>query len=182
MIRFVIGPGDVVVPDIAARLPGRGIWLSARGDVLETAATKGAFARAARRNVVVPPGLCSLVETALRRRVVEHIGFARRAGQAVAGFAKAREMICAGRCGLVIQARDGSAEERFRLVSGSKVEVATSLDAATLAAVFGRDHIVHVAIAEGRLADLLIAEFRRLSGVLERAPGTAVSGMRRAGA
>src|SRR5579875_358757 len=37
MIRFVVGPNGEVVPDLAAKLPGRGIWLSARRDMLDTA-------------------------------------------------------------------------------------------------------------------------------------------------
>ncbi len=35
MIRFVVGPDRQIVPDLAAKLPGRGIWLSASADVLE---------------------------------------------------------------------------------------------------------------------------------------------------
>src|SRR5271168_2433426 len=57
MIRFVIGPDRAVVPDLAERLPGRGIWLSAARDVLETARLRGAFAKAARGPVTVPPDL-----------------------------------------------------------------------------------------------------------------------------
>src|ERR1700741_4577093 len=36
MIRFVVGPDRQIVPDLAARLPGRGIWLSASSDVLKS--------------------------------------------------------------------------------------------------------------------------------------------------
>ena len=42
MLRFVIGPGDEVVFDAAGKLPGRGLWLSARLDMVKTAAAKGA--------------------------------------------------------------------------------------------------------------------------------------------
>ena len=48
MIRFVLGPDRALVPDLAGRMPGRGMWLSARGDVLERALTRGAFMKAAR--------------------------------------------------------------------------------------------------------------------------------------
>ncbi len=34
MIRFVIGPDDVVVPDLKCRLPGRGVWVTATRDAL----------------------------------------------------------------------------------------------------------------------------------------------------
>src|SRR5208283_668903 len=85
MIRFVIGPNRQVVPDLAARLPGRGIWLSAAADVLESTAeeeghqegrqTGGwadrrlarAFARAARGPVSVPSDLSGLLQAALVR-------------------------------------------------------------------------------------------------------------------
>ena len=33
LIRFVVAPGDAAVPDLAERLPGRGLWISARRDV-----------------------------------------------------------------------------------------------------------------------------------------------------
>ncbi len=167
MIRFVVGPDRSVVPDLAAKLPGRGIWLSARRDVLDTARTRGAFARAAKGAVSVPVDLVSRVEIGLARRVTELLGLTRRAGQAVCGFEKARDRLQAGRVALVIQASDGSAEERSRFLSGVRdVRVAAPLTAAALGAVFGRDHVVHIAIAHGRLAESLAIETERLAGVL----------------
>ncbi len=170
MIRFVVGPDRQVVPDLAARLPGRGMWLSARADVLETARTRGVFARAARGPVTVPGDLDAVLRDGLARRVVDHLGLARRAGQATAGFAKAREWVTQGRAAGVIQAEDGSVEERARLLSGARdIWVAWPLPASALGAVFGRDHAVHVALAPGRLADALLNEIERLSGISGRA-------------
>ena len=103
MIRFVVAPDRSLVPDLVATLPGRGIWLSAAGDVIETARAQGglgrAFARAARGPVIVPPDLPAVLETALVRRIGELLGLARRAGQAIAGFDKAREWLRTGRSG-----------------------------------------------------------------------------------
>jgi uncharacterized protein len=166
MIRFVVGPDGRVVPDLAARLPGRGIWLSARGDVVETARTRGAFAKAARGPVTVPPDLLSDLQAALKRRIGEHLGLARRAGQAVAGFTKAREWLDKGNAALVVQALDGSTEERSRFLGGRSIRVVAPLDCATLGAVFGRDHTVHVAIAAGSLAERIAVESKRLTGLL----------------
>src|ERR1700728_1461718 len=57
LIRFVVGPDRALVPDLNADLPGRGMWLSASRDVLETGRDKGglarSFARAARGPVSV---------------------------------------------------------------------------------------------------------------------------------
>jgi predicted RNA-binding protein YlxR (DUF448 family) len=169
MIRFVVGPDRAIVPDLAARLPGRGIWLSARGDVLETARTRGGFARAARAPVSVPADLAELVRAGLMRRIIEHLGLARRAGQAVGGFGKAREWVQAGRAGLVVQASDGSPEERARLLGGRDVPVVAPLPAADLGSAFGRDHVVHVAVLPGRLAEAIRIEAGRLAGVDGRA-------------
>ena len=177
MIRFVIGPDRALVPDLAARLPGRGIWLSARGDVIETACTRGAFARAARGPVAVPPDLRSGLQAALSRRFVDHLGLARRAGQAVAGFAKAREWLASGRAALVVQAEDGSAEERQRFLGAWDGPVVTLLDGERLGAVFGRDRAVHVAVATGRLAETLRHEAERLAGLADGLSGRLAAGV-----
>jgi len=170
MIRFVVGPERTIVPDLAANLPGRGLWLSARADVLETARAKGAFARAARGPVVMPENLSAVLQAGLARRVVECLGFCRRAGLATAGFEKAREVVRVGRAALVIQASDGSEDERRRLLSGARsVAVAWPLDAAALGAVFGREQTVHVAVSQGRLTEKLMNEIERLSGISGRA-------------
>lgn len=176
MVRFVLGPSRVLVPDVAARLPGRGIWLSARRDVLDTACTKGAFARATRGQVTVPSDLLSGLIAALEGRIGDHLGLARRAGQAVSGFTKAREWLAAGRAALLVQASDGSVEERARLLGCRAVPVVAPLDAARLGGIFGRDHAVHVALLAGRLADGLRMEAGRLAGLMaEPAPAKAAA-------
>jgi uncharacterized protein len=183
MFRFVVGPDRAVVPDLAARLPGRGIWLSASGDVIQAQSGKGdgyrqlarAFARAARGPVLVPPDLPVVLEAALIRRIGELLGLARRAGQAIAGYEKAREMVRARRARLVLQASDGSTAERVRLLSGAgeDVAVAEPLPGAALGRVFGRDYVVHVAVAPGRLAESLSVEVARLAGLRRRAKADA---------
>ncbi len=174
MLRFVVGPDHALVPDLAGRLPGRGIWLSARGDVLETARRRGAFSRAARTRVDVPDGLAAMVTDGLLRRIGETLGLARRAGQAVCGFTRCREWLQQHRVGLVVQASDGSPEERARLLSGWRDGPAiTPLSGAALGAIFGREHVVHVAVARGRLATGLALEAERLAGV--RASGAAAT-------
>ena len=172
MIRFVLGPDRQLVPDLGGRMPGRGMWLSARGDVLERALTRGAFMKAARGPVHPIPDLRQTIVDGLRRRIRDQVGLARRAGQAVVGFQQAREWLQAGRAALLVEAADGSASERSRLVGGHGVPVIPVLDAAELGALFGRDHAVHVAVAPGRLAEGILAEAARLAGLLSNAPVT----------
>jgi predicted RNA-binding protein YlxR (DUF448 family) len=169
MIRFVLSPERQVVPDLAGRLPGRGMWLSARADVVQAARARAAFARAARGPVVVPPDLTAMVETGLARRIAELLGLARRAGQAVGGFQRARAWLQSGRAALAVQASDASPGERARLLAGvTEVRVTAALPAAALGAVFGRDHLAHIAVAPGRLAEAIWGDCARLAGVTGR--------------
>ena len=171
MIRFVVAPDGGIVPDLAARLPGRGIWLSADADVLETARMRGGFAKAARAPVSVPPDLLSGLQAALARRIAEQLGLARRAGQAVAGFTKAREWLERGRVALIVQAADGSPEERARLLGAWNGPVLAPLPGAALGTVFGRERAVHVAVSAGGLAERIRIEAERLAGLMAPAGG-----------
>ena len=172
MIRFVVSPDRIVTPDLAARLPGRGIWLSARGDVLEAARTRGAFARAVRGPVVVPADLAAILQEGLLRRIAHLLGLTRRAAQAVCGYATAREWITAHKAGLIVQASDGSVAERERLLSGARdLPVVSCMTGTKLGAAFGRDHVVHGAVMAGALADRIVAENGRYAGLVE--PATA---------
>jgi predicted RNA-binding protein YlxR (DUF448 family) len=177
MLRFVLDPERRLVPDLQGKLPGRGMWLSARADVLERAVTRGAFAKAARGTVLLPPDLRARIEDGLRRRVRDLVGFARRSGQAVCGREAVREWLQTGKAGLLVEASDGSPAERARLVGSRGTPVVAPLPAETLGGVFGRDHVVHVAIAPGRLAEAIEAEAARLAGIAGTAPEGA--GLRR---
>jgi predicted RNA-binding protein YlxR (DUF448 family) len=165
MIRFVLGPGGILVPDLAGRLPGRGMWLSARADVLERATSRGAFARAARGALTVPADLGAQLRAGLERRIAERIGLARRAGQAVCGFQQVRDWLQQGKAGCLVEASDGSPAERERLRGGRPVPVVAPLTSAQLGAVFGRDHAVQVALSPGRLAEGVLSDAARLAGL-----------------
>jgi predicted RNA-binding protein YlxR (DUF448 family) len=170
MLRFVVAPGATIMFDPAATLPGRGLWLSARADVIGQACKRGVFPRAAKQQVKTPENLRALVEAGLARRITELLGLARRAGEAIAGFEKAGEWLASGKAGLVVQASDGSADERARFVGGRifggrDVPVVMPLDAAGLGRIFGRERAVHAVVAPGRLARKIEVEAARLAGV-----------------
>lgn len=170
MLRFVVSPARELVPDPAGRLPGRGLWLTAQGDVLDRALKAGSFAKAAKGQVAVPPDIRERVAEGLRSRIRDLIGFARRGGQAVSGRDAVLEWLRAGRAALLVEASDGSEAERNRLTGGRAYEVLTPLTADELGKAFGRERAVHAAVAEGNLARLLRQESARLAG-FDRKPG-----------
>jgi hypothetical protein len=165
MLRFVVGPERQLVFDVGATLPGRGLWLSADRDVIETALKRGVFPRAAKQQLVVAPDLAAQVEAALIQRIFDLAGLARRSGAAISGFEKARDWLTTGKAGLVMQAVDGSVEERARFVGGRDVPVVAVFSGARLGKIFGREQAVHVVIAPGRLAKMIEIEAGRFAGV-----------------
>ena len=78
LLRFVVSPDGEVVPDLAERLSGRGLWLSSDRDALKTAVDKKLFARAAKAEVTVPSDIADRIETMLMKRCQDIIGLARR--------------------------------------------------------------------------------------------------------
>ena len=51
LLRFVAGPDGEVVPDAAAKLPGRGLWVEASRTAIAKAVEKKLFSRAAKAQV-----------------------------------------------------------------------------------------------------------------------------------
>lgn len=166
LIRFVIGPDGTLVPDIDGRLPGRGLWLSAERDVVKTACAKRSFAKAARTKVEVDTDLDERIEALLVRKGLEIIGLARRAGQLITGFEKVRSWLKSGnKPGLLLAARDGAEDGRRKIRAlAPDLPVVDLFDAEELGSALGRDQAVHGVIAEGGLAERLLAETHRLAG------------------
>ena len=80
MIRFVVGPEGDVVPDLARRLPGRGLWVKAERVAVERAVAKNLFAKAARASVKPAADLADRLERLLLERALADLGRARRSG------------------------------------------------------------------------------------------------------
>lgn len=146
MIRFVVGPNDEVVPDLARRLPGRGVWIKAERGIVEQAMVRKLFAKAARRAVSVPQDLAERIERLLLDRVLEDLSRARRAGRAVAGFVRVEQMLGHGHAGLLIVADEADGDGLAKLTkTGLPLERLGTRE--ILGGVFGRDQAVYVAVA-----------------------------------
>lgn len=163
LMRFVVGPEGEIVPDLAGKLPGRGLWLTPTRAALEKAIGRKAFARGAKRQVKVEAGLADLVERQLLERAVGALGFARRGGHAVSGFAKVEERLRAGRIALIVVATDAAHSDGRAKLASRDVPVSAFCDAATLGKVFGREDATYVGIARGAAASVAAAIDRLLA-------------------
>jgi predicted RNA-binding protein YlxR (DUF448 family) len=166
LLRFVAGPDQRLVFDPAERLPGRGLWLSARRDIVETAVAKGLFSKAAGMRLSVPADMAGQVEGLLRERCLSLLGLARRAGQLRTGFEKVREELKAGRAAVLVAASDGAADGRGKLAALARgLPVIALFDSAELSAALGIEGVVHGCVAAGGMAERLLRECGRFQSM-----------------
>lgn len=164
LIRFVVGPDGQLVPDLLARLPGRGMWISAHRAVLDKALDKRLFNRAAKAEIKVADRMSDDVEALLARRVVELIALARKAGEAVAGYEKVKSWLMTGQGVILVQASDGSARGKTKLRTPPDGAFVGSLSAGEIGLAFGRESVIHGAVTAGGLGDRIVEEATRLAG------------------
>ncbi len=163
LIRFVLSLDGSVVPDLAERLPGRGVWVSADGEAVRHAMAKDLFSRGFKARALADADLDRLVESRLLARVIDLLALARRAGEAVTGFEKCRALLGRGDT-VLLHARDGSMDGLAKLAGAAHQDVIRVLDGVELGSPFGRPSAVHVAVMPGGLADGIKRECSRLEG------------------
>jgi hypothetical protein len=176
LVRFAADPDGNVVPDVAASLPGRGMWVRADKGSVTTAVTKNLFSKSAKTSLKADADLPDRVERLLVARMQGDLGLARRAGQAVFGFDNVlRALDDKVPPALLIEARDGAADGRRKLAGsayarGLKIETIEALTSAELSLALGRENVIHAALKPGRLAERLIFDAGRLRGFRDPPP------------
>ena len=169
LIRIALAPDNAIVPDLAAKLPGRGAWVGARRDRVEQAVKKGAFNRAFSGRVTVPDDFAGLIERLLTERALNLLGLARRSGDLAAGQDAVRLSMKAARPAWRIEASDGAADGRSKLDRLAKaawgdVPVAGCFTAEDIGLALGRGPVVHAAMSEGPQARAFSTVMAKLAG------------------
>jgi predicted RNA-binding protein YlxR (DUF448 family) len=166
LVRLALGPQGLT-PDVAAKLPGRGVWVKATREAVGLAAKRGGFARGLKTAVTVPPDLGDQIEAALARRCLDHLGLARKAGALALGFESVSAALSAGKAFLVIEAADGAADGRDKILGLARrgaLRVLGCFTSAELGVALGRDRVVHGCLLQERLVRRLAVDLDRLSG------------------
>ena len=171
LVRFVVGPDNQVFPDILGKLPGRGMYVAADRAALELAVAKKLFTRAAKQQVTVQDDLVDEVEKQLARRVVDLISLQRKGGRAVAGYEKVKSWLQNEEAEVLIQATDGSERGKTKLSTPHYGQYIGWLTADELGLAFGRQTVIHGALASGGLTLRVVEEAQRLKGVRQNEAG-----------
>jgi len=172
LIRFVRGPDGQAVPDLARKLPGRGVWVSASEAMVAEACRKNLFSRGFGEATAADPALPQIVRGLLRKQALSYISLAKKAGEAVAGFTKVEEMLGRARARILIHASEAAADGCRKLdkLAAPDVERTSLFQLDELDLAFGRSNVIHAAVAKGGLAEKLLAAIRRI-GIYEGQPG-----------
>jgi predicted RNA-binding protein YlxR (DUF448 family) len=171
MIRFVLGPGATVVPDIRRKLPGRGVYVTASADRVAEAVKAKAFARSFKARVEASPALALEIDALLMEDCLQALSIANKAGAVVTGFGKVEEAIAKGGIAGLIHASDGSAEGKHKLGqelrrrcgdqnATPRIELFAS---SQLDLALGRTNVIHAALIAGRASEAFLAKCRKLA-------------------
>ncbi|MET7243942.1 RNA-binding protein [Methylobacterium sp. EM32] len=173
MLRFALGPDNQVVPDLRARLPGRGAWVTATRAMVQEAVKKRLFQRAFRqKDARVAPDLADVIEAGLREDLRQSFSLANKAGCVVTGFTKVESAVDSPTgVKALVHASDASPDGRRKLAQAlrrrygdaiSRIPVLDDLSGEELDMALGRDHVIHAALVAGAGTAGLLARWRRL--------------------
>jgi predicted RNA-binding protein YlxR (DUF448 family) len=179
MIRFVMGPGAIVVPDIRRKLPGRGVWVTARADRVAEAVKRQAFSRGFKTKVVASESLAAEIEALLTKDCLQALSMANKAGLVITGFAKAEQAIASRAIAGLVHAADcgpdgirklgqdlrrrfgcDRAKPRVELFSSNQLDLA-----------LGGTNVIHAALIEGPASESFLGRCRKLALYRAGLPG-----------
>lgn len=115
LLRFVRAPDGSVVPDVKGKLPGRGVWVTGRREVVAEAVRKRVFARGFKAETTVADDLPDLVEKLLLDGTLSALSMARKAGRVVTGFGKVTNALAKGQAIAVIHAVEAAPDGRRKI-------------------------------------------------------------------
>ena len=158
LIRFVVGPDGEVVPDVKRNLPGRGLWVTASRQAVETAAKRKLFAKGFRREVRADAALAATTDRLLERAALDSLSIAGKAGEVVTGFAKVEAAVNRGGLLALLHAADGSDDGLRKLNAlrhrnadpeSPEIPVIRAFTGAQMDLALGRPNVIHAALLAG---------------------------------
>jgi predicted RNA-binding protein YlxR (DUF448 family) len=163
LIRLALGPDGTVAPDIRARAPGRGAWISVgKAELAEAVANgrlKGALQRAFKTGeVTIPADLADRTEAALRQHALDRLGMEARSGTLINGSERVETAARSGKVHLLIHAADAgedgnkALDQAWRVGGGAPRGVIFPEERTILSLALGRENVVHVALIEAAAA------------------------------
>jgi hypothetical protein len=182
LIRLALGPDGSVAPDVRARAPGRGAWVSVGRAELDAAIANGKLKAALQRafktsDIIMPADLGERTEAALRQAALDRLGMEARAGNLINGADKVETAARSGKVHLLIHAADAGEDGNKRLdqawrVGGAALKgVIFPEERTILSLALGRENVVHVALIEPAAAARVMQTLARWRAFIDPEAG-----------
>ena len=167
LLRFTLTPDNQVIPDFKKKLPGKGMYVKNSKQALSTAVAKNLFSKAAKRPVKVDAGLVELTENLLRKKGLDTISLARKAGVLLTGMEKVLEAIKKDKVAFVLEAKGAGDDGHKRILGAAKnLEIFNLYDVEELDKALDKVNTVHIAFLKSEMAKTVYNEFSRFAGFL----------------
>jgi predicted RNA-binding protein YlxR (DUF448 family) len=164
LIRFVRAPDGTLAPDLKRKLPGRGVWVTARRDTVAEAVKRKAFARSLKQEVAVDPALADRVEALYLKTALDLLSLANKAGKVVTGFSKVESAIQGGDVEVLLNATDAAPDglrkiEQIlrRAALGSRVRRLAPFSGPEMDLALGRSNVIHAALIGDAVSKAFLA-------------------------
>ncbi len=166
LLRFAISPDGVLVPDIKATLPGRGIWITPKAVIIRNAIAKGMFNKAAKQKLHISDDIVDLAESLLLQHCLNYLQRAKIAGVLVAGFEKVYSALQANKVAILIHSKDASGNGCRKLdkLTNENVRIIKEFDREMLATTLNIPTVVHIALQSCGLSLAFLSAYERWAG------------------
>lgn len=161
LVRFVVAPNRVVVPDIACKLPGKGLWVKGEKQIIQAAIQKKLFGKVAKRQVIVEEQLLEKVGQALKGGCLSLLSMAKKSGMLVNGYMKVSQLEQAGKAALILRAKDSAFAGHGKVGESRTVPEILLFNNEELSIALGCENVVHAALKEGGIANKCRIEIER---------------------
>lgn len=178
LIRFVVGPDDVLVPDTDAKAEGRGVWVSLGETMVAEAIRKKAFAKSLKTAVTVPDDLLATTRLRLEQRYLSSLSMAKKAGQLLTGQMKVKTALETGKALALLTATDAADDGKKKMLATLKASTKAAeemgfgvsdvphfelLDSAQLGLALGTENVIHAAPTQGAAGEAAVKRADRLA-------------------
>lgn len=164
LLRYVLGPDKVLVPDLKGKLPGRGAYTCTSGTCLRQAVKRKRF-NASFHDQLQPVDADRLLEgirSHLLERIAGYLALATKAGKVSSGSDAVTAALKADKAGLLIVATDTAHESRNKaafLAQAVGTPVMELFDKERLGALIGKEYRSVAVVESGGFITPLLREY-----------------------
>ena len=167
-IKISLSPDNRLVPDLRDKLPGKSIWLPANKalitDILRKKDLKSYFGV----SEILTPDLVFLIEMILRKKILNSISLAKKAGFLAIGLDTIKTKLIEKNHCLIVVAKGAKSLQRYSVFSSSNVSCFENLlYQKDLEKSTGKNNVKYVGILSKNFKKTIQVDLNKLKGFID---------------